>query len=482
MGIAVNKIARVFGPVTATNAEAAARESAQQFVRSKYEIGPLREGQKPPGHILTAWEAYQSYGIDILDESMEYSGAILLESTGTVERTFLDRRSDLGLSVESVAGAAGVSVDVIRQAEKKALDVPLKELEKVAFVLGLDERLLAFDELGSADRELAFRLKTLQQVDVETFGISAGTVLIFTEAASVIRVQSMLMDWLGQSSAVKAFQPSGDYGSYVNPAWRVGYGLAQQTRARLELDMGNTGPIRSMRDLVEKDLGIPVVQARLQPSIAGATITTRGFNGGEVRGFVLNTIGENANVWVRRATLAHELGHILYDPIQELKELRVDSYTGTLANPELPNGDYVEQRANAFAIAFLAPLESVRNMTPTPIGAEAVGEVMQTFGISHTAARYHVFNAHHRQDQLPNQTELPGPAEEWLTAEDFTLDYFPVRSVPFQRRGRFAGLVAECFQRRLLSSYTAALYLGCSEDEFMENVVAIQQFHPMEDA
>ena len=457
-------------------------QSAQQFVRSKYEIGPLSEGKKPPGHILTAWEACQSYGIDILDESMEYGSATLLESIGAVERTFSSRRSDLGLSLQSVAGAAGVSVDVVRQAEERAVDMPLKELEKVAFVLGLDERLLAFDEHGSADRDLAFRLKTLQQADVETSGISAGTVLILTEAASVIRVQSMLMDWLDQSSAVKAFQPSGDYGSYINPAWHVGYRLAQQTRARLELDMGSASPISSMRDFVEKDLGIPVVQARLQPSIAGATITTRGFTGTEVRGFVLNTIGENSNVWVRRATLAHELGHILYDPSQELMELRVDSYTGTLANAELPNGDYVEQRANAFAIAFLAPPESVRSMTPTPIAAEAVGEVMQTFGISHTAARYHVFNAHHRQDQLPNQIELPGPAEEWLTAEDFTLDYFPVRSVPFQRRGRFAGLVAECFQRRMLSSYTAALYLGCSEDEFLGNVDDIQQFHPVGNA
>ena len=482
MGITVNKIARVFGPVTATDTEAAARESVQQFVRSKYEIGPLRAGTKPPGHILTAWEAYQSYGIDVLDESVEYSGAILLESIGAVERTFANRRSDLGLSVDSVAGAAGVSVDVVQQAEEMARDIPLKELEKVAFVLGLDERLLAFDENRSADRELAFRLKTLQQTDVETPGISAGTVLIFAEAASVIRVQSMLMDWLGQSSVVKEFQPSGDYGWHDNPAWQVGYGLAQRTRQRLELDMGNAGPIRSLRDLVEKDLGIPVVQARLQPSIAGATITTKGFNGDEVRGFVLNTIGENSNVWVRRATLAHELGHILYDPSQELKELRVDSYMETLANPELPSRDYVEQRANAFAIAFLAPLESVRSMTPTPIAAEAVGKVMQAFGISHTAARYHVFNAHHRQDQLPNQVELPGPAEEWLTAEDFTLDYFPVSSVPFQRRGRFAGLVAECFQRRMLSSYTAGLYLGCSEDEFLDNVNAIQQFHPVENA
>jgi hypothetical protein len=180
--------------------------------------------------------------------------------------------------------------------------------------------------------------------------------------------------------------------------------------------------------------------------------------------------------------LAHELGHILYDPSQELKELRVDSYTGTLANPETTIGDYVEQRANAFAIAFLAPLESVRDMTPAPIKAEAVGDVMQTFGISHTAARYHVFNAHYREDHLPEQTEMPRPAEEWLTAEDFTLDYFPVRSVPFQRRGRFAGLVAECYQHRMLSAYTAALYLGCSEEEFMENVDAIQEFHPVERA
>ena len=450
-------------------------------MRSKYEIGPLSPGKKPPGHILTAWEAYQSYGIDVLDESMEYGGAILLESTGAVERTFSSRRSDLGLPLGSVAGAAGVSVDVVKQAEEMARDIPLKELEKIAFVLGLDERLLAFDEKSSADRELAFRLKTLQQADVETAGISAGTVLTFTEAASVIRVQSMLMDWLGQSSVVKEFQPSNDYGWHKKPAWHVGYGLAQQTRARIELEMGNLDPIRSMRDLVEKDLGIPVVQAQLQPSIAGATITTKGFNGGEVRGFVLNTIGDNSNVWVRRATLAHELGHILHDPSQELKELRVDSYTGTLANPELGSGDYVEQRANAFAIAFLAPLESVRDMTPTPIAAEAVGEVMQTFGISHTAARYHVFNAHRRQDQLPDHVELPGPSEEWLTAEDFTLDYFPVRSVPFQRRGRFAGLVAECFRRRMLSSYTAALYLGCSEDEFLDNVGDIQQFHPVED-
>ena len=482
MGSLADQITRTFGAVAAADLDAAARESTRKFVRSNYEIGPLEEGQNPPGHILTAWEALQSYGLDILYESIEYSGAILLKSSGAIESTFLNRRNDLGLSIESIAGATGVSIDYVRLAEERAHHVPLIDLEKIAFTLGLDERLLAFEDIDGTDRDLAFRLKTLQQRAPEIPTISTGTALKFTEAASVIRVQSMLMDWLGHSGAFRTFQPSHDYGSYANPAWRVGYNLAQQARARLALEMGTDGPILSMRDLVEKDLGIPVVQARLQPSIAGATITTTGFDGEEVRGFVLNTIGENSNVWVRRATLAHELGHILYDPSQELKQLSVDSYDATLVNPESPeiDIDYVEQRANAFAIAFLAPLESVRNLAPVPIRAEDIGNVMQTFGISHTAARYHVFNAHYRQYDLPEQQDQPGPEEHWMTAEDFTLDFFPVSSTPIQRRGRFAGLVAESYQRGILSLHTAALYLGCSDEMFLDNLNAIRDFHPVE--
>ena len=474
----MNEISKVFGDVTADDLETAARESPRKFVRSKAEIGLLAEGSTPPGHILTAWEAYKNYGFAILDESIEYGSAILLESVGVVERTFKARRNDLGLSVESVARAADVDADVVKQAEKLARDIPVKVLEKLAFALGLDERLLAFDEKAVGDRNLAFRLKTLQQPGTGVSGLSAGTVLRFAEAASVIRVQAMLMDWLGQSSAVKDFQPSSDYGRYPNPAWKVGYRLAEQTRARLGLGIES---ISSMRELVEDTLNIPVVQARLHNSIAGATITTRGSDGSEVRGFVLNTIGENSNVWVRRATLAHELGHILYDPDVALERLRVDSYTGTQGDPQGGvHTDFVEQRANAFAIAFLAPLDSVRDMTPAPIKAEALGEVMQTFGISRTAAQYHVFNAHYRGDSLPEWTEQLDPGDEWLIAEDFTLDYFPVGSVPLQRRGRFAGLVAECHQRRMLSSQTAALYLGCAEQDFLDNVGSIRDLHPID--
>ena len=474
----MNEVRRVFGLGAATDEKTAARESSREFVRGKTELGILREGSNPTGHVMTAWEAWQSYGFEILEEAVEYGSAILLDSVGTIEKSLSSQREALGLSVESLAGAAKVDAEIVKQAEVRARDIPVQTLERIGFALGLDERLLAFDEKAGADQGLALRLKTLQQPDLDVSPLSSGTVLQFSEAASVIRVQSMMLDWLGlPSKANTAIQPSGNYGSPVNPAWRVGYSLAEQTRARLGLGID---PVPSMRTLVENDLNIPVVQARLHPSIAGATIETRSCNGGEVRGFVLNTIGDNQNVWVRRATLAHELGHLLHDPSQELNQLRVDSYTGMGTDPQGGvHSDYVEQRANAFAIAFLAPLDSVRGVTPPPIDPEAIEKVMQTFGISRTASRYHVYNAHYREDRLPGQGYDVSPAEDWLVAEDFTLDYFPITSTPPQRRGRFAGLVAECHQRRLLSSQTAALYLGCAEEEFVDSAEAIRSIYPI---
>ena len=62
-----------------------------------------------------------------------------------------------------------LGLDIVNQAEIQASDVSIKELEKIAFVLGLDERLLAFDENAGGDQQLAFRLKTLQQPRSGTF-------------------------------------------------------------------------------------------------------------------------------------------------------------------------------------------------------------------------------------------------------------------------------------------------------------------------
>lgn len=461
----MDRMSFIFGQgMYGLSAEDAARRSVRSFVRSEAQLAVYEESRKPTGHKLTAWEAYTGFGLDVLEEAVEYGSAIIRRTKNSTGDALKHRREDLGLPHNSVGMAAKVSETHVRTAESSPSQIPLTKLERIAFVLGLDERLLAFEQDPGGDSKLAYRLRTLvREPNRQADRISNGTALLFAEAASTIRVQLRLQRWLGYTMESGAFGPCGDYGSSMNPAWKVGYNLAEEARETLQI---GEAPIPSMRELVEERLGIPVIQARLPNKIAGATIMTMDEDGKEARGVILNTVGENENVWIRRATLAHELGHLLYDPDSELENVRVDSYADSQKNPETQGIDYVEQRANAFAIAFLAPNDAVRQLAPRPISEESVLKVMHKFGISHTAARYHISNSHYREFDVPSRVAGASPSDEQKAAENFAVDYFPVSGTPDQRRGRFAGLVTATYDNRLISEDTAALYLRCSIQDF----------------
>ena len=49
--------------------------------------------------------------------------------------------------------------------------------------------------------------------------------------------------------------------------------------------------------------------------------------------------------------------------------------------------DPVDQRADAFALAFLAPKDEVDRLAPLPVDELKVGRVMQHFGMCEAAAR-----------------------------------------------------------------------------------------------
>ena len=445
-----------------TTERSAARAPEPKFVRGEGQLAVYREHWHPTGHILNMWEATQAYGESTIEEALEYGSAILRETRTSTKDALTKRRAALGLNQSAVAHAARVPVDDVRTAEYQPASVDIEKLERIAFVLGLDERLVAFRTECGGDAALGMRLKTLQW---DPYGviptINQTTAVLLAEAASVIRVQHRLGKWLGLNSELERFEKSSDYGSSQSPAWQVGYRLARD--ARETLGLGNN-PIPSMRDLVEKTLGIPVIQVGMNEAIAGATVTNTDEEGNEIRGVVLNINGDNDNVWVRRATLAHELGHLLYDPDHELEKVRVDSYRTSQLNAETHQpdyADYVEQRANAFAIAFLAPLESVREIAQTPVTQEDVDQVMSKFGISHTAARYHIGNCHYRNYDVPMGSSVATPSDEQKAAEDFTIDYFPLEETAYQRRGKFSGLVAAAYEKSLISENTAAFYLQC---------------------
>ena len=472
-------LSTMFGPEAGGGSpEAAAKLSQRKFVRSKGGLAVYDASRNPTGHVFTAWEAYDAYGAEILEEAVEYGSAILKCTKDAISDALKSRREDLNLSRRQIARAAALSSeDVVRSAENAPSQVPIREIEQIALVLGLDERWLAFKSDSGGDEELAYRLRTLSATGQRSAThLSAHTALLFAEAASIIRVQLRLQRWLAIETERRSFAPSDDYGSRMTPAWKVGYRLAEDARRTLRL---GEFAIPSMRALVEDRLGIPVVQVNIGQKIAGATIVTRDEHGGEARGVILNASGANENVWVRRATLAHELGHLLFDPNEKLQNVRVDPYDQSEADPQAHDAetDYVEQRANAFAIAFLAPPEAVQRMVSTPPSIESVVDVMHTYGISQTAARYHVRNCHHGRYSVPAVGVNDVPRDELRAAEDLTLDFFPLRSTSIQRRGKFAALVTQAVDEGYISEDTASLYLQCTVEEFRDRFEALQDLH-----
>ena len=435
--------------------------SPELFVRGKFEMARYEPGSAATGRRLTLHEVLEAYGEKVLPEIDEHLSAVLLRRVDAIENALRTQRTELGVTREQLASAANVSPGVVKEAETFPDGVAIRDLEHMAFVLGLDPARISSHERAGADPDLAVRLGALarpESISGET-RLSPRTVLRFSEAASIIVEQSRLQDWLGKPQEADRFEPSPNY---VPPVWRQGYELAAHAREQLGLGLE---PIRSMRELAQDRLGIPIIQVELPPNIAGATVSVSGR-----RGILLNTSGPNTNVWIRRTTLAHELAHLLFDPDERLKSVQVDGYEEMQRNAEETGGpqDDIKQRANAFAVEFLAPRESVRQLSDVAaVTALTIQTVMSRFGIGRTAARNHVGNAWHGQAELPPESSIRAvPTDADRAAESFTQDFFPIEGTTGRRRGRFAVLVAEAVEAGLITADTAAQHLACSEREF----------------
>lgn len=172
-------------------------------------------------------------------------------------------------------------------------------------------------------------------------------------------------------------------------------------------------------------------------------------------------------------TLAHELGHLLWDPVQKLESLIVDRYDeieGTAPRAQDP----VEIRANAFAIALLAPPQEVDRIVREHDGDwAAVVAISERFGVSVTASRAHVQNV--CRYRVANGREMPMISDEWKAQEDYTNDFFPIRTTPVARRGRFAWVVLKAWERRVISLDTAATLLVTDATSLTANASQVLQ-------
>jgi len=282
---------------------------------------------------------------------------------------------------------------------------------------------------------------------------------------------------LGFSSHLDSFERSANYGSSGYPAYMHGYYLAKKAREALGLGLG---PLDlSLRELCEDRLGIPVIQTTIGDWIAGLTVEA-----GNSRAIVLNTAGKNGNVFIRRSTLAHELGHLLFDPADRLEHLRVDEYEDLDRDArDIP--DVVEQRANAFSVEFIAPKQSVIDVFHQRGGAPEQGlhAVVESFGLSPTAASYQIWNGLERQLPLAElklkKLLSHGEIAPWEGKEGFAaVGYHPLKDLAMSRTGRFSAVVVRAAQEKIISWDTAASYLQATRTEVEAVIPSIQEMYP----
>lgn len=445
--------------------EERARTSTTVFVRSQLQLA--FDSPNAKGRRLSAQEALRTFGWEILRKVGEEQSAPLLRSFQEPARTLKSRRNELGLTLRTVARQARVPEQEVLNSETPGRLTSIQTLERVAQILALDERRLGFEPNAGADDQLGVRLRQLTHEE-EEHHFSPATVMHLTEAAWVVSRQHEFQNLVRcDLPDVVPVPPFDDRYSY--PVYNIGYQLALRTRSMLHLKEDE--PISSVREIVERRFRIPLVQEKIHQRFAGATIAN-----GDTRGIVINEEGANKNVWVRRMTLSHELGHLLWDPDEKLESIRVDAYEELEENERATKRDPAEIRANAFAIAFLAPPTAVlRIADSSPSLAEAIVTVMKRYGISATAARNHVANA--TGSSLPNDLQIPWiePDQSWEVAENLTVDYFPIADTPISRRGMFAWYVAKLHANRLISLDTAASYLRAPQASLETHLKQIRE-------
>jgi len=437
------------------------------YVRSQVQLALANYGGA--GHAYNSQDALDVFPVATLLRVIREGSAPLIPNAQEPSATLRQRREDLNIPPAVLARRTGLTEADIIKAETPGTVTPVRHLEKIAQYLGLDDRQIGVVPASGGDPGLGVRLRELAGGDARRF--TPDVVLALSEAAWVVSRQQSLSRRLGHQPHRILSEAKSD--NYNYPNWERGYELAERTRHKL--GMYHDEPIESLRVLIEDVIGIPLIQMQLPQQFAGATIS----NGAD-RGIVVNERGQNENVCVRRMTMCHELGHLLWDPNEKLNTLTVDEYS-TIDNISYTAPyDVAEIRANAFAVAFLAPRDAIRKIADQENDlAQTIRRVAEEFRVSATAAKHHVCNVLGQNHDRAANVRVPGPLQEWLAPENLSIDFFPLGSTPLSRRGRFARLVSQAWNDGLVSTDSAALLLQCAPEEVEDATVAILDRVPL---
>lgn len=288
----------------------------------------------------------------------------------------LAAREELGLARDDLARLGGLSVERLADIEGGE-EASFDELAALSRVLGVELDLYDEDEdeAPEAREPVRLLLKSARHY------IEPRDWRSILDAAEVAEQITSLERWRGLTPRYESLRRDFSTDARIEePIWREGQRLADRVRQRLGL---GDQPVPSMYELCD-ELGIVVIEALLPQGIAGFCLAD------EQHGVavVLDVTGGDDMVLARRFALAHELCHVLFDrhELQGIQHFDPPGWAGR-------DKQDVDIRADAFAIYFLAPARALKQTWEEHGGgAAAFRAVIETFGVSPSAARHHVCN------------------------------------------------------------------------------------------
>ncbi|EDM81503.1 transcriptional regulator, XRE family protein [Plesiocystis pacifica SIR-1] len=289
-----------------------------------------------------------------------------------------EARAEAGLSLEAMGALVGVPADAIRSFEEEARWPPTSTVRAYATVFGSRVERFLRDGAVNAPSALLFRSAFEQGGDLSQ-ALGPSDLRVLGRFLSCVADAHELEVAMGRGRPKLELD---DPSRGEELPWVRGRACAEYVRR--ELGLGDA-PIPSMLALLRERLGWSVffvTPDELSSTVEGASTAAPG------PGLLINLVGGRESWWRTRASLAHEMCHVLFDT-------RARPY---LLSPEgslKDRGDWslverfaeLESRANAFAAYFLVPRQSLRAL----VGANAVtgtivDEVCRVFGVGRTMA------------------------------------------------------------------------------------------------
>ncbi|WP_437878419.1 helix-turn-helix domain-containing protein [Sorangium sp. So ce513] len=268
------------------------------------------------------------------------------QSIGKLVQT---RRSEVGFSHEELAELARVPLATLEAFEAGQGNITAAALDRVAYVLGVDAGVLRQGRIErSPTAALFFRQGAFADFrDVED---RPKIVEAFERALALRKVNTLL----GRPPSLRErFEPE----EPTPEVFKDGYRLARKVRSVLG---DETGPLGDMAELLEEEFDV-LVRAEALSSAGIDALSLKEPQTG-VAAAILNTASRRrSNAWTARVDLAHELGHILFDPPQGEIHLVIDR-----EDDENKGVWHAERRARAFAAELLMPAEGLRQLLGPP--------------------------------------------------------------------------------------------------------------------